>query len=520
MKRIALLLLFSCSLIALDKPNIIIILTDDLGWGDVSYHGGPIPTPNIDKLAKKGMEMNRFYSAPTCSPTRASMLTGINSLANGVIRPYANPRTESYGMPLYHKIMPEFLLEAGYQTALSGKWHLGMSSDEYLPSSRGFQQTYGHMNGGIDYYDHSFSGRLDWHRDNIPLVEEGYATNLIADEAIRIIKNKDKNKPLFLYVAFNAPHTPIQAEKDVMDEMMFIENIDDRKYAANIYSLDREIGKIINVIEKENLLENTIILFFSDNGPVFDVDPIAATIAPGLLDAKGNTMGLKGSKGSAYEGGIRVPAIFYWKGVMENLKSDQFFFSDDILPTLLSAANISYDPSKFTGVDRWDDLISNQVKLPVNAMTGNIIISDDRALFNDRWKLYYTQNVYTNSEKRFELYDIISDPFEKNDVSKEFPEIFKSMKKTLNEAPFVLQPPYINPTQMYLYGDQFPDKPEIVGSPWLDREYEVAKIHSTFVQTIVFTWVLFLAFKQFTLPLLLILVFFILYFVRKKIINS
>ena len=205
---------------------------------------------------------------------------------------------------------------------------------------------------------------------------------------------------------------------------------------------------------------------------------------------------------------------------MENLKSEQFFFSDDILPTLLSAANISYDPSKFTGVDRWDDLISNQVKLPVNAMTGNIIISDDRALFNDRWKLYYTQNVYTNSEKRFELYDIISDPFEKNDVSKEFPEIFKSMKKTLNEAPFVLQPPYINPTQMYLYGDQFPDKPEIVGSPWLDREYEVAKIHSTFVQTIVFTWVLFLAFKQFTLPLLLILVFFILYFVRKKIINS
>ena len=173
MKRIAFLLLFSCSLIALDKPNIIIILTDDLGWGDVSYHGGPIPTPNIDKLAKKGMEMNRFYSAPTCSPTRASMLTGINSLANGVIRPYANPRTESYGMPLYHKIMPEFLLEAGYQTALSGKWHLGMSSDEYLPSSRGFQQTYGHMNGGIDYYDHSFSGRLDWHRDNIPLVEDG-----------------------------------------------------------------------------------------------------------------------------------------------------------------------------------------------------------------------------------------------------------------------------------------------------------------------------------------------------------
>ena len=123
-----LLLFFTLSVYS--QPNVIIILTDDLGWGDVSYHDGPIPTPNIDNLAAVGLEMNRFYSAPTCSPTRASMLTGINSLTNGVIRPFANPRTESFGMPLSHKIMPEYLKEAGYQTALSGKWHLGMSTDE------------------------------------------------------------------------------------------------------------------------------------------------------------------------------------------------------------------------------------------------------------------------------------------------------------------------------------------------------------------------------------------------------
>ena len=132
----------------------------------------------------------------------------------------------------------------------------------------------------------------------------------------------------------------------------------------------------------------------------------------------------------------------------------------------------------------------------------------------------YTQNVYTNSKKIFELYDIINDPFEQNDLSKEYPDVFKSMKKTFNEAPFVLQPPYINPTTMYLYGDRFPDKPEIEGSPWLDREYEVAKKHSPFIQTIVFAWILFLAFKQITFPLLLIVIFLILYFVRKKIINN
>lgn len=516
MKKYLLLVLLSCNILSEEKPNIIIILTDDLGWGDVSYHDGPIPTPNIDNLAAVGLEMNRFYSAPTCSPTRASMLTGINSLTNGVIRPFANPRTESFGMPLSHKIMPEYLKEAGYQTALSGKWHLGMSTDEYLPSSRGFESTYGHMNGGIDYFDHSFSGRLDWHRDNKPLVEEGYSTNLIADEAIRIIKNKEKNKPLFLYIAFNAPHTPIQAENDVINQLMHIKNIEERKYAANIIALDREIGKIIKSIESNLDLKNTLILFFSDNGPVFDVDPIAATIAPGLLDAKGNTMGLKGSKGSTYEGGIRVPAIIYWKDVLEKSISNQFFFSDDILPTFLTAAGLNISNSKFTGTDRWDDLINNKITMPKNVMTGNIIITDDRALYNDNWKLFYRHNVFLDSEKVFELYDVSKDPYEQNELSEKHPEVFNSMKETFYKMPMVVHPPNINPTQMYLYGDQFPDNARITGSPWLDREYEVKQIPSPFIQSIVFTWILFLTFKQITIPIAISLLLVIGYLIKVR----
>ena len=309
MLKYILILLFSISLLSSERPNIIIIITDDLGWGDVSYNGGPINTPNIDKLAHDGLQMNRFYSAPTCSPTRAALFTGINSLKNGIIRPLNNPTAERYGLPLKHKILPEYLKEIGYQTALSGKWHLGMFSDEYLPRNRGFESTYGHLGGGIGYFDHALSGRLDWHRNGEILYEDGYSTTLIADEAIRIIENKNNETPLFLYVAFNAPHTPIQAEEKIINNLSDISDKKERVYAANIITLDREIGKIIDAIESKGILNETIIIFFSDNGPVFDIDPIAATIAPDILDSKGNTLGLKGSKGSAYEGGIRVPAV-------------------------------------------------------------------------------------------------------------------------------------------------------------------------------------------------------------------
>ena len=373
MLKYILILVFSISLLSSERPNIIIIITDDLGWGDVSYNGGPINTPNIDKLAHDGLQMNRFYSAPTCSPTRAALFTGINSLKNGIIRPLNNPTAERYGLPLKHKILPEYLKEIGYQTALSGKWHLGMFSDEYLPRNRGFESTYGHLGGGIGYFDHALSGRLDWHRNGEILYEDGYSTTLIANEAIRIIENKNNETPLFLYVAFNAPHTPIQAEEKIINNLSDISDKKERVYAANIITLDREIGKIINAVESKGILNETIIIFFSDNGPVFDIDPIAATIAPDILDSKGNTLGLKGSKGSAYEGGIRVPAVIYYKGILEKSLSNQFFFVDDILPTLFGALNINPNQNNITGVNRWNDLVKNEIKPPKNVMTGNVL---------------------------------------------------------------------------------------------------------------------------------------------------
>ena len=515
MYRFFLILFFSINVFSNDRPNVIIIITDDLGWGDVSYNGGPILTPNIDKLAMDGLQMNRFYAAPTCSPTRAALMTGINSLENGVIRPFDNPTADRYGLPLRYKIMPEYFKEIGYKTALSGKWHLGMFADEYLPLKRGFDSTYGHLGGGIGYFDHALSGRMDWHRNGEVLYEDGYSTTLIANEAIRIINNLDQSTPLFLYIAFNAPHTPIEAKKKFIDKLSYIQDEKERIYAANIMMLDLEIGNIISAIESKGILEETIIMFFSDNGPVYNVDPIAATIASDVVDSKGNTMGLRGSKGTAYEGGIRVPATIFFKGILEKSISNQFIFVDDILPTLLKAVNIKANAKNFTGIDRWTDLLTNNVIPPNNSITGNVIVNDERALFNDKWKLYYRHFIYDeDSKKVFELYDILNDPYEKYDLSLKHPDILESMKKTFYEKPINFETPFFNPVHSYLHGDKYVG---INNSPWLERNYEEKNPPHPIIQNIIFVWIVFVTFKEFIVPIFLIGIILIsMYFYRKK----
>ena len=267
--------------------------------------------------------------------------------------------------------------------------------------------------------------------------------------------------------------------------------------------MDREIGKIIDAVESKGILNETIIIFFSDNGPVFDIDPIAATIAPDILDSKGNTLGLKGSKGSAYEGGIRVPAVIYYKGILEKSLSNQFFFVDDILPTLFGALNINPNQNNITGVNRWNDLVKNEIKPPKNVMTGNVIVHDERALFNGKWKLYYRNFVYNeNSEKIFELYNVNDDPYEKYELSEKYPDVFESMKKTFDENPLIIETPYINPVQSYLYGDRYIG---ITDSPWLERTYKEKELPHPIVQNLVFGWIIFLTFKHIIIPVLILL---------------
>ena len=505
---------FTLNLFSADRPNIVIILTDDLGWGDVSYHGGFIPTPNIDQLAEDGVELNRFYANPVCSPTRASLLTGLHIFNHGVVRPFMNPAAEQTGMPPELKIMPQYFKEAGYQTALSGKWHLGMAKEEFWPTNRGFDTSYGHMSGGIGYFDHTAAGRLDWHRNGKSLEEEGYSTELIANEAINIIQNKDKDRPLFLYVAFNAPHTPIEAPLKNIESFAYLDDKKDQVYAANVNALDFEIGKILNAIEEEGILDETIILFFSDNGPVFDIDPIVKVIAPNLINAKGSTAGLKGSKTSALEGGIRVPAVIWWKGVIEKSKSDQFFFVQDILPTLLSASGISIsNNTKFDGKDKWINLTTNTIIPPENAFIGSRVISDERALFNDEWKLYSSKPQLIPVSASYKLFNIIKDPYEKNDLSEVKSEVFKKMKKTITSYEERDVVGDMNPAHAYLHGDDRQGGTEL-GSPWLDGNYELNNPPSLIATIFISIWILMQAFIYYFIAFG-VLIFIIFYFVKK-----
>src|SRR5688572_7548985 len=195
---------------AADRPDVVFIIADDLGTNDVGFTGGKdIKTPHLDRLAGSGTVLKQFYVQPVCSPTRAALLTGRYpmryGLQVGVVRPWSK-----YGLPLEERTLPQALREAGYSTALVGKWHLGSHDKAYWPNARGFDHFYGHLFGAIDYFTHIRDGTHDWYKNTDPLKVEGYATHLITREAVRVIKDQPKDKPLYLQVAFNAVHAPHQ----------------------------------------------------------------------------------------------------------------------------------------------------------------------------------------------------------------------------------------------------------------------------------------------------------------------
>lgn len=331
-----------------DRPNILFIVADDLGWGDVGYHGSAISTPNIDSLCNRGIEMNRFYTAPVSSPTRAGLLTGRYPSRFG-IRKTVIPPWRNYGLDPQEETLADLLAGAGYRhRAIVGKWHLGHGRRAYYPLNRGFTHFYGCLNGALDYFTHEREGELDWHNDWDSCYDRGYTTDLIADEAVRCIGAYASEDPFFLYVAFNAPHTPYEAPEEEIAELVApdvfatLSPAEQRGYTyqAMVTRLDKGIGRILQEVEARGLSENTLILFMSDNGGVPDF-PGGASSGP-----------LRGHKGREWDGGVRIPAVLYWKGhFLEHVCLNQVAAFVDLVPTIASLVGAGAPPRPYDGVD-------------------------------------------------------------------------------------------------------------------------------------------------------------------------
>src|SRR5215469_6227821 len=218
-----------------NKPNIVHIVADDLGWKDVGFNGcTDIKTPNLDRLAAEGAKFTQFYVQPMCTPTRAALMTGRYPFRYG-LQTIVMPTAAGYGLDTTEWLMPQCLKEAGYKTAIIGKWHLGHADKKYWPKQRGFDYQYGAMIGELDYFTHDEHGVVDWFRDNKPVREKGYTT-LLGDDAVKYIQAQDRNKPFYLYLTFNAPHTPYQAPQEYIDRYKNIADPTCRTYAAMVDS--------------------------------------------------------------------------------------------------------------------------------------------------------------------------------------------------------------------------------------------------------------------------------------------
>ena len=409
------------------RPNILFILADDLGYADVGFTGGKdIKTPNVDRLAEAGARLEQFYVQPVCSPTRASLMTGRYpmryGLQVGVIRPW-----ENRGLPLEERMLPQALKDAGYTTAIVGKWHLGCFQRAYLPTSRGFEHQYGHYSGAIDYFKHDRDGGFDWHRDDRVCRDEGYSTHLVAREAERLIREQPADKPFFLYVPFNAVHAPHQVPEKYCEPYSGLRE-PRRTYAGMVAAMDEAIGAILAALETRGLRTNTLIFFSSDNGGP----------NPGRVTSNGP---LRAGKGTVYEGGTRVCACVAWQGRIKPGSSiAQPLHMVDWYPTLLRLAGASLEqklpldgrdmlpvltqgkPSPHEEIllntsPRAGALRVGDWKLVINGSTGTAEEDDESPAPAGRKKA-----ARKNRAWKVELFNLAQDLSEKHDLSAENPD--------------------------------------------------------------------------------------------------
>jgi len=433
------------------RPNILVMVADDLGWADVGYHGGDIDTPSLDQLAEQGVQLNRFYTTPICSPTRAALMTGRDPIrlgvAYGVILPWDNT-----GVHPDEHFMPQSFQSAGYQTAMVGKWHLGHAQMTYHPNNRGFDHFYGHLHTEVGFYPpFANQGGKDFQQNGVSIDDDGYETYLLADEVSRYIRERDKNRPFFMYMPFIAPHTPLDAPLELQEKYEDINTdlpparsrqTDDTRristmmlqpsarpmYAAVVDAMDQAIGQVLQTLEDEGIADNTIVLFFSDNGG-------AAYSYGGANNAP-----LRGGKGETFEGGIRVVSLLRWPAMLDSGQQfDQIMSVMDVFPTLAAAAGIEAGNTfELDGRNMWPAIaLGETVSLEKPLMFASeipIYGSFKFTAFDEDWKLVQEveQEQLSITVTNY-LFDIANDPNEYNNLASAYPDIVEQFSQAIHD---------------------------------------------------------------------------------------
>ncbi len=423
----------ACGLLSLDqdvgeaqgrRPNIVVIVADDMGYADVGFHGSrDIPTPNIDALARSGIRFTDAYvSGPYCSPTRAGLMTGRYPQRFGhEFNPAGN---REFGLPLDQTTMADRLEAAGYRTALFGKWHLG-SAPQLHPMERGFDEFFGFLGGEHSYFDAVpaaggpvFDGRK-------PAEKMGYLTDELADRSVAFIE-RNRSRSFFLYLAFNAVHTPMHATEKYLTRFAHIADAQRRTYAAMLSAMDDGIGRTLAALRAAGLEENTLIFFFSDNG--------GPTMPTTTVNGSSNAP-LRGSKRQTWEGGIRVPFVIEWKGRLAAGKADaRPIIQLDVLPTALAAAGVEIRPEwKLDGVNLLPFLTGEATGAPHDALYWRL--GGMMAIRKGDWKLVKTGEgplrdtdpAVLSDLSAAELYNLAEDIAETKNLAATHPEKVKEL---------------------------------------------------------------------------------------------
>ncbi|QDU58973.1 sulfatase family protein [Aeoliella mucimassa] len=415
------------------RPNVLVIVSDDQGWNDVGYHNSELRTPHLDRLAREGVELDCHYVQPQCTPTRVALMTGRYPSRFGLHATHAsNDQAYAIGTPT----MARMFKQAGYSTGMSGKWHMG-SLPKWGPNHHGFDYSHGALAGAIGMYDHRY--RLNnpkytqtWHR-NLEFIEEtGHATDLTCGETVKWIREHKESGPWFFYVPLNAVHAPI-VEGDPKWHAMneHIENIDRRFFAAALSHMDSAIGEMVTALEETGQRDNTLIVFTSDNGGIHgtysggNYPPPDPRLEAGFS----SNLPLRGGKTEAFEGGMRVPALASWPGVLKPQKMTTPMHVVDWMPTfanLVGGEAPAAVPEEVDGRDVWPLLMGKSPPANLEPRTlywvwGSNSARVWEAVRHGDWKIVRRRN------QPWQLYDLSNDPNESTNLADDHPDRLAEM---------------------------------------------------------------------------------------------